>query len=119
MAMVKRYSPEVRDRAIRMVTDHRGEYASQWAATQSVAQKLGMAPETLRVWVRRAQIDNGETQGVTTDEKERNRKLERENFELKRANEILRAASIFMPTPRLCRKPFMKVDSAPGQLQCH
>ncbi|NNN13516.1 MAG: transposase [Acidimicrobiaceae bacterium] len=115
MAMVKRYSPEVRDRAKRMVTDHRGEYASQWAAIQSVAQKLGMAPKTLQVWVRQAQIDTGETQGVTTDERECTRQLERENFELKRANEILRAASIFMPTPRLCRKPFMKVDSGPGQ----
>ncbi len=98
MAAVKRYSPEVRDRAIRMVTDHRGEYESTWKACQSVAQKLGMTPETLRVWVRQAQIDTGVTKGVTSDEKERTRRLELENAELRRANEILRAASIFFAT---------------------
>ena len=98
MGKINRYSPEVRDRAIRMVTDHRGEYASQWAAIQSVAQKLGMTPETLRAWVRRAKIDTGETKGATTNEKERTSRLERENAELRRANEILRAASIFFAT---------------------
>ena len=101
MAAVKRYSPEVGDRAIRMVTDHRGEYESTWKACQSVAQKLGMTPETLRVWVRQAQIDAGVTKGVTSDEKERTRQLERENAELRRANEILRAASIFTAIERI------------------
>ncbi len=98
MGKVKRYSPEVRDRAIRMVTDHRGEYPSRWAAIQSVSQKLGMTPETLLAWVRQAEIDTGDAKGVTSDEKERNRQLEREVAELRRANEILRAASIFFAT---------------------
>ena len=99
MAAVKRYSPEVRDRAIRMVTDHRGEYESTWKVCQSVSQKLGMTPETLRVfWVHQAQIDAEVTKGVTSDEKERTRQLELEVAELRRANEILRAASIFFAT---------------------
>ena len=98
MGKINRYAPEVRDRAIRMVTDHRGEYPSTWAAIQSVSQKLGMTPETLRAWVRQAEIDTGSAKGITTDEKERNRLLEREVIELRRANEILRAASIFFAT---------------------
>ena len=105
MAQVKRYSPEVRDRAIRMVVDHRGEYPSQWAAIQSVASKLGMTPETLRHWVRQTEIDTGERDGMTSEAKERLRQLERENAELKRANEILRAASIFFAT---------ELDGQPG-----
>ena len=91
MGTVTRYSPEVRERAIRMVVDHR----SQWAAIESVASKLGMTPETLRHWVRRAEIDTGARAGITTDAKARMRELERENEELKRANEILGAASVF------------------------
>ena len=98
MAQVKRYSPETRDKAIRMVVDHRGEYPSQWAAIQSVANKLGMTAETLRHWVRQAEIDTGDREGTTSDERERLRALERENAELKRANEILKAASIFFAT---------------------
>ena len=98
MTSVNWFSPEIREQAIRMVTDHRGEHASQWAAIQSVAQKLGMTPETLRVWVRQTQINSGVTEGVARDEKERSRPLERENAELRRANEILRAASIFFAT---------------------
>jgi transposase-like protein len=105
MAQVKRYSPEVRDRAIRMVVDHRGEYPSQWAAIQSVANKLGMTPETLRIWVRQTEIDTGDREGITSEAKERVRQLERENAELKRANEILRAASIFFAT---------ELDGQPG-----
>ena len=77
MGKINRYAPEVRDRAIRMVTDHRGEYPSQWAAIQSVSQKLGMTPETLRAWVRRAEIDNGKRDGVTTAEAERIKARER------------------------------------------
>lgn len=98
MAQVKCYSPEVRDRAIRMVVDHRGEYPSQWAAIISVASKLCMTPETLRHWVRQAKIDTAEREAMTTEAKERLRQLERENAELKRANEILRAASLFFAT---------------------
>ena len=81
-----------------MVTDHRGEYASQLAACQSVAQKLGMTPETPRVSVRQDQINIGVTEGVARDEKDRSRQLELENAELRRANEILRAASIYFVT---------------------
>ena len=98
MGKINRYAPEVRDRAIRMVTDHRGEYPSQWAAIQSVLQKLGMTPETLRAWVRRAEIDNGKRDGVTTAEAERIKALEKEVRELRRANEILKDASIFFAT---------------------
>lgn len=105
MARVRRYSPEVRDRAVRMVVDHRGEYLSQWAAIQSVASKLGMTPETLRHWVRQAEIDTGNREGMTTEAKERLHQLERENAELKRANEILRTASIFFTT---------ELDGQPG-----
>ena len=98
MGKINRYAPEVRDRAIRMVTDHRGEYPSQWAAIESVSQKLGMTPETLRAWVGRAEIDNGKRDGVTTAEAERIKALEKEVRELRRANEILKDASIFFAT---------------------
>ncbi len=98
MGKVKRYAPEVRERAVRMVMDNHGEFQSQWAAIQSVSQKLGMTPETLRAWVRRAEIDNGKRDGVTTAETERIRALEREVRELRRANEILKDASIFFAT---------------------
>ncbi len=105
MAQVKRYSPEVRDRAIRMVVDHRGEYPSQWAAITSVASKLAMTPETLRHRVRQAKIDTGEREGMITEAKERLRQFERANAELKRANEILRAVSLFFAT---------ELDGQPG-----
>jgi transposase len=91
----KRYPVEVRERAVRMVLEHGGEYDSQWAAISSVAQKLGMTPETLRKWVRRAEIDGGLRSGVSTEERARVKELERENRELRRANEILKAAAAF------------------------
>jgi transposase len=91
----KRYPVEVRERAVRMVLEHEGEYDSQWAAISSVAQKLGMTPETLRQWVRRAEIDGGLRSGVSTEERARIKELERENRELRRANEILKAAAAF------------------------
>ena len=94
----KPFPPEVRERAVRMVLDHAGEYASQWAAITSIAGKFGMTPETLRKWVRRAEVDAGARPGVTTDERRRLRELERENRELRRANEILKAASVFFAT---------------------
>lgn len=90
-----RYPPEVRERAVRLVLEHRHDYPSQWAAISSIAAKCGMTTETLRKWVRRAEVDAGERAGLTTDERERLRSLERENKELRRANEILKAASAF------------------------
>jgi transposase len=91
----KRYPAEVRERAVRMVLEHEGEYDSQWAAISSVAQKLGMTAETLRKWVRTAEIDGGLRAGVSTEERARIKELERENRELRRANEILKAAAAF------------------------
>jgi transposase len=78
-----------------MVVEHRGEHSSEWAAMCSIASKFGMTAETLRIWVRRAEVDGGKRPGVTSEEKERIRQLERENRELRRANEILKAASAF------------------------
>ena len=89
------YPREVRERAVRMVFEHRGEYDSQWAASTSIARQFGMTAETLRGWVRRAEVDDGQRPGTTTSEAERIRELERENRELRRANEILKAASAF------------------------
>ena len=95
MTRRSKYSPEVRERAVRMVLEHRRDYPSQWAAISSIASKCGMTTETLRKWVRQAEVDSGGRAGLTTDEREQLRKLERENKELRRANEILKAASIF------------------------
>jgi transposase len=89
------YPAEVRERAVKMVFEHRGEYDSQWAAITSIASKFGMTAETLRSWVRQAEVDDGMRPGTTTAEAERIRELERENRELRRANEILKAASAF------------------------
>jgi transposase len=91
----RRYPEELRERAVRMVMEHRKEYASEWAAIRSLAEKFGTKPETLRLWVRRAEIDGGKRPGITSEERERIRELERENRELRRANEILKAASAF------------------------
>jgi transposase-like protein len=98
MPRTNRYSPEVRERAVRMVAEHRDEYPSEWAAFTSIAGKLRMTPETLRLWVRRAQIDEGVRPGLTTDECQKLKDLEREVKELWRANEILKDASIFFAT---------------------
>ena len=101
-----RYPAEVRERAVRLVREHEGDYPSQWAAITSIATKCGMTPETLRQWVRTTEIDAGRRPGLTTDEGERLKALERENRELRRANEILRAASAFFAReldPRLPR----------------
>ena len=95
MGRPTRYPQEIRERAMRMVAEHRAEYPSEWAAMCSIAGKLGMTPETLRIWIRRAQVDGGQRAGLTTDERERIRVLERENRELRRANEILKAATVF------------------------
>ena len=90
-----RYPAELRERSVRMVFEHQHEYPSQWKAIESIAQKLDLNRETLRVWVRRAEVDDGRRPGVTSDERERIKQLERENKELRRANEILKAASAF------------------------
>ena len=89
------YPREVRDRAVKLVLEHGHEYESQWAAITAIAGKLGMTPETLRLWVRQAEVDGGKRPGTTTPDAERIRELERENRELRRANEILKAASAF------------------------
>lgn len=99
------YSPEVRERAVRMVLTGEQEHASRWAAIKSVSAKIGCTPETLRSWVNRSEVDSGVRPGVTSDEKARLKELERENRELKRANEILRKASAFFAQAELDRKP--------------
>jgi transposase len=91
----KPYPREVRERAVRMVFEHGHDHDSQWAAISSIAEKFGMTAETLRKWVRQAEVDGGKRPGVTSAEAERIRELERENRELRRANEILKAASAF------------------------
>ena len=90
-----RYSPEVRERAVRMVFDHEGEYSSQWSAMVSISQKFGCTTETLRRWFRQAEADRARRAGPSTAERERLKELERENRELRRANEILRTASTY------------------------
>ncbi len=105
MKTTKRYSPEVRERAVRMVFDHQGEYDSQWAALNSIASKIGCAAETLRKWVRRSEIDQGKRVGMTSSDRERLLELERDNRELKRANEILRKAAAFFAQAELVRRP--------------
>ena len=94
----KRYAPEVRERAVRLVLERQHEHESQWAAMVSVAAKIGCTPETLRTWVRRVEVDEGRRPGLTSDERERLKELERENRELRRANEILKSASLFFAT---------------------
>jgi transposase len=95
MAKGTRYPREIRERAVRMVLEHQADYASQWKAIESIAEKFGMSAETLRKWLRQVEIDDGSRHGVTTVEAQRLKDLERENRELRRANEILKAASIF------------------------
>jgi len=105
MSTSKRYSPEVRERAVRLVFEQQGEHESQWAAIGSIATKIGCTAETLRGWVRQAERDQGRRAGLTRDERERLKALERENRELKRANEILRKASAFFAQAELDRRP--------------
>ncbi len=104
MNNTKRYSPEDRERAVRMVFEHQSDHDSQWAAMTSIASKIGCPAETLRKWVRRAERDQGRREGTTTDERERLKALERENRELRRANDILRTASAFFAQAELDRR---------------
>jgi transposase len=99
-----RFSPEVRQRAVRMVLDHGGDHASQWTAIGSIAAKIGCTAETLRKWVRQAERDAGQRPGTTTEERERIKALERENRELRQANEILRKASAYFAMAELDRR---------------
>src|SRR5450432_2807588 len=100
-----RFSPEVRERAVRMVGEHAQEHASQWAAMVSIAAKIGCTTPTLHKWVRQAERDQGKRPGSTTDERERIKALERENRELRQANEILRKASSYFALAELDRRP--------------
>jgi transposase-like protein len=102
--MTNKFSPEVRDRAVRMVLDHAGEHASRWAAVTSIAAKIGCTPQTLHDWVKKAEIDSGKRAGVPTEMAEKLKALERENRELRQANEILRKASAYFATAELDRR---------------
>ena len=98
MSGTPRYSPELRERAVRMVLDKRPDYKSEWSCVSDISKLFGMSPETLRSWVRRAQVDDGQRPGLTTDERARMKQLERENRDLRRTNAILQDASIFFAT---------------------
>jgi transposase len=98
MSGTPRYSPELRERAVRMVSDRRDDYHSEWACLTAVSTLFGMSPETLRTWVRRAQVDGGDRPGLSTDERARLKQLEREVKDLRRANAILKDASVFFAT---------------------
>lgn len=100
----KKFSPEVRERAVRLVQEHRGEYPSLWAAVESIAPKIGCVPQTLLEWVKRKEVDTGARPGVSTAETQRVKELEREVKELRRANEILKLASAFFAQAELDRR---------------
>jgi transposase-like protein len=104
MSRQGRFSPEVRERAVKLVLEHQAEYDSQWAAIGSVAAKIGCTAETLRGWVRQHERDTGRREGMTTTEKERIKQLEREVRELRQANEILRKASAYFAQAELDRR---------------
>ena len=100
----KPYPAELRERAVRMVREHANEHASEWAAIRSIAEKMGCNAETLRLWVRRSERDRGVRSGLGSEERDRLRALERENRELRQANEILRKASAYFAQAELDRR---------------
>jgi transposase len=104
MSKSNRFSPEVRERAVRLVQEHRGEYPSLWAAIESISPKIGCVPQTLHEWVRKHEIDTGLRDGITGEERDRIKALEREVKELRRANEILKLASAFFAQAELDRR---------------
>ncbi len=104
MSKNNKFSPEVRERAVRLVQEHRDEYRSLWAAVESIALKIGCTPTTLLDWIKRSEVNNGTRPGVTTEERERLKALEKENRELRRANEILKSASAFFAQAALDRE---------------
>jgi len=105
MSRPSRYSPEFRERAVGMLLEHQSEYPSQWAAMNAIASKVGCTAETLRKWVRQSEIDQGKREGLSSSERDRLKQLERENRELKQANEILRKASAYFAQAELDRRP--------------
>ena len=104
MNKTKKFSPEVRERAVRMVQEHRGEYPSLWAAVESIEPKIGCVSQTLLEWVKRQEVDGGLRAGITSVEAQRVKDLEREVKELRRANEILKLASAFFAQAELARR---------------
>tara|TARA_R110002072_G_scaffold244407_1_gene403720 strand:+ start:54 stop:380 length:327 start_codon:yes stop_codon:yes gene_type:complete len=102
-----KYSPEVRERSVRMVLDNQGQHESRWASIVSISSKIGCAPQTLNEWVKKVEVDTGRRGGITTEQVERMKALERENRELKQANEILRKASAYFAQAELDR-PFKR-----------
>ena len=99
-----KFSPEVRERAVRMVQEHRGDYPSLWAAVESIAPKIGCVAHTLHEWVKKAEVDRGQRAGTTTSDAQRIKELEREVKELRRANDILKTASAFFAQAELDRR---------------
>jgi transposase-like protein len=102
-----KYSPEVRERAVRMVLDNPGQHESRWSAILSISAKIGCAPQTLNEWVKRTEVDSGQRGGITTEMADKMKALERENRELRQANEILRKASAYFAQAELDR-PFKR-----------
>ncbi|BEU98649.1 transposase (plasmid) [Acidovorax sp. DW039] len=104
MSKSNKFSPEVRERAVRMVQEHRGEYPSLWAAIESIAPKIGCVPQTLNDWVKKAEVDSGHRAGMTISDAQRIKELEREVKELRRAKDILKTASAFFAQAELDRR---------------